>query len=86
MSKDVRITIEEVLLGFFVVEKLAFIGSKKSIRISLDGVSPRFKSAATDVDDKLLVFSFPSILGYRRRRQRVIGKRNPSNGSCSSKR
>lgn len=55
VSEDVWITIEEVLAGVIVVEKLLLVGAEQRFGELFQCVAPCLKSTATDIDRQLFV-------------------------------
>jgi len=53
--KQFRVTIEEILVGLSVVEELLFDGAEQSVGELLDGLLPRLKASAADVEVKSMV-------------------------------
>lgn len=82
VPKDVRVAVEEVLLALLVVEELALVRAEQRVRVLLEGVAPGLESASAHVDQELLVVGLATVLGDRRRRQRVRRDRHPSDGRC----
>ena len=50
MSKNFGISIKEVLFEHFIIKEVFLVWSKQSIRILLQGILPRLKPLATNID------------------------------------
>ena len=63
VPEDIRITVKEKLLGFFIIEEVPLVGAKQGVWVLLQGVLPRLEGLSTDVDANSLVGGDPRAQG-----------------------